>query len=116
MPPPELAPWPAGLPEEEYTEDGGVWFPPSRAAALDARLESCDALPARAAERIAEQAAQDDAQLQAALESRDAQCETSVARARADAPGIPVFTGVIVGVVIYAVGCITGALAVVFGK
>ncbi len=111
MPAPELPPWPKGLPEEEE-RDGGVWYPEARAVAIDVRLEACDLFPARAAERIAEQAAQDDARMREVVVQQDAAKDVDVARARADAPGVPVITALLGGAAAAVLGAGLGALAV----
>ena len=60
--------------------------------ALDVWTAECEALPGLAELALAEQRRQDDMRLRLVVEQQEAQQETAVARARAEASGAPVWT------------------------
>lgn len=90
---PRLDPLPRGLSSE--LRDGGLWLPEETATALDVWRSQCSALPRLCSEALGEQRRLDDVRLRLVVQQQEAQRDTAVARARAEASGVPVWSVVL---------------------
>lgn len=95
-PPPVAAPTIGPLPTgRSELRDGGLWLDAGLAIALDVWTAECEQLPGLAELALQEQRRLDDARLRLVVQQQEAQQDTAVARARAEASGVPVWSVVL---------------------
>lgn len=86
--------------------DGGLWIDADLAIALDVWTAQCEALPGLADLALAEQRRVDGIHLDGVVDNQEAKKDTAVARARAEASGVPVWSVVlwVAGAVVVGAG------------